>query len=272
MSRKTGGRPRLRALLGACCLLLVCVSAYQILSQLVREKRDAAAFQALIDQIESAAPVVTPDPAVPSDSAAPVASAAPEPEGFHRYDVLYEQNHDLFGWIRIDETALNYPVMHTPDDPEHYLRRAFDGTYSVSGVPFLDGACYEGCGNYIVYGHHMKNGSMFATLSDYADEAFWQEHPTVHFDTVAQPGEYEVLAAFYDRAHTVDETDVFRYYNYTDLTGEAVFDDYLRQVRAAALYDTGVTAEYGDQLLTLSTCSYHTANGRFVVVARQKPT
>ncbi len=266
MSRKTGGRPRLRALLGACCLLLVCVSAYQILSQLVREKRDAEAFQALIDQIGQDGPAVTPGPT------APAASAAPEPEGFHRYDVLYGQNHDLFGWIRIDETALNYPVMHTPDDPERYLRRAFDGTYSVSGVPFLDGDCYEGCGNYIVYGHHMKNGSMFATLSDYADEAFWRAHPTVHFDTVAQPGEYEVLAAFYAKAHTVDETDVFRYYNYTDLTGEAVFDDYLRQVRAAALYDTGVTAEYGDQLLTLSTCSYHTADGRFVVVARQKPT
>ncbi len=268
MKRETrSGGLRLRALLGACCLLLVCVSAYQIVSQLVREKRDAEAFQALIDQLGQDEPAaVTPGPALPA------ASAAPEPEGFHRYDVLYEQNHDLFGWVRIDETALNYPVMHTPDDPEHYLRRAFDGTYSASGVPFLDGECYEGCGNYIVYGHHMKNGSMFATLSDYADEAFWRAHPTVHFDTVAQPGEYQVLAAFYAKAHTVDETDVFRYYNYTDLTDEAVFDDYLRHVRAAALYDTGVTAEYGDQLLTLSTCSYHTADGRFVVVARQKPT
>ena len=265
MSQKTGGKSRLRALLGVCCLLLVCVSAYQVVSQLVQEKRDAEAFQALIDQLEQAEPAVTtPSPAVPSGS------AAPEPEDFHRYDVLYEQNHDLFGWVHIAGTTLNYPVMHTPDDPEHYLRRAFDGAYSASGVPFLDGDCYEGCGNYIVYGHHMKNGTMFATLADYADEAFWRAHPTVQFDTVTQPGEYEVLAAFYDRAHTVDETDVFRYYRYTDLTDEAAFDDYLRQVRAAALYDTGVTAAYGDQLLTLSTCSYHTTDGRFVVVARQK--
>ena len=267
MKRKTGrARPRLRAFVGACCLLLVCVSAYQIVSQLVREKRDAEAFQALIDQIESTAPAVTPDPAAPAGGAAPES----EPPGFHRYDALYAQNQDLFGWVCIDGTALNYPVMHTPDDPEHYLRRAFDGTYSASGVPFLDGACDAGCGNYIVYGHHMKNGSMFATLSDYADEAFWREHPTIHFDTLEKAGEYEVLAAFYAEAYRADETDAFRYYNYTDLTDEAVFDDYLRRVRAAALYDTGVTAEYGDPLLTLSTCSYHTTDGRFVVVARQE--
>ena len=132
--------------------------------------------------------------------------------------------------------------MHTPDDPEHYLRRAFDGTYSISGVPFLDGSCYEGCGNYSVYGHHMKNGSMFAALE-----------------------------AFYAKAYKADDKNAFRYYNYTDLTDEAVFDEYLGHIRDVALYDTGVTAEYGDQLLTLSTCSYHTADGRFVVVARQKP-
>ncbi len=270
MKRETrGGKPRLRIILGVCCLLLVCVSAYIVISQLVREKRDEEAFQALIDQIGQAEPTATPGPAAPAGSPPP--QAEPTPSGFHKYDVLYEQNHDLFGWVSIDGTKLNYPVMHTPDDPEHYLRRAFDGTRSVSGVPFLDGSCYEGCGNYIVYGHHMKNGAMFTAITDYADESFWRKHPVIRFDTLDGAGEYEVLAAFYSKAYEVTDKTAFRYYNYTDLTDEAVFDEYLSHIRDAALYDTGVTAEYGDQLLTLSTCSYHTTDGRFVVVAKRNP-
>ncbi len=270
MNRKTGKRPPLRIIIGVCCLLLACVSAYMVISQLIREKRDADAFEALIDQIEQDEPTATPGPAVSAVPAgSPPPQAEPTPSGFHKYDVLYKQNHDLFGWVGIDGTALNYPVMHTPDDPEHYLRRAFDGSYSVSGVPFLDGDCYTGCGNYIVYGHHMMNGTMFTAITDYADESFWKAHSVIRFDTLDEAGEYEVLAAFYAKVYKVNEQGVFRYYNYTDLTDEAVFDEYLDHVRAAALYDTGVTAEYGDQLLTLSTCSYYTADGRFVVVARK---
>lgn len=110
---------------------------------------------------------------------------------------------------------------------------------------------------------------MFATLQDYADEAFWKEHPTIHFDLLNKAGEYEVLAAFYAQAYKVDDENVFRYYDYTDLTEETAFAEYLGYISDAALYDTGVTAEYGDQLLTLTTCSYHTSDGRFVVVARE---
>ena len=254
---------KLIATISCFCLLVFCISTYMVVSQLVREKRDADAFEKLIAQVEqqelseSDHPDDGPDPA-----------AEPTPE-FHKYDVLYEQNHDLFGWISIDGTKLNYPVMHTPDDPEYYLHRAFDGTYSSSGVPFLDGKCHPNCGNYIVYGHHMKNGTMFATLQDYADEAFWKEHPTIHFDLLNKAGEYEVLAAFYAQAYKVDDENVFRYYDYTDLTEETAFAEYLGYISDAALYDTGVTAEYGDQLLTLTTCSYHTSDGRFVVVARE---
>lgn len=270
MRRETSGRrSRLRIIIGVCCLLLVCVSAYMVISQLVREKRDEEAFEALIDQIGQAEPTSAPEP---GPAGSPPPQTEPVPSGFHKYDALYEQNHDLFGWVCIDGTKLNYPVMHTPDDPECYLRRAFDGTHSVSGVPFLDGRCYEDCGNYIVYGHHMKNGAMFTAITDYVDEEFWEEHPVIHFDTLDEAGEYEVLAAFYSKAYKVNDKNAFRYYNYTDLTDEAAFDEYLDQVRKAALYDTGVTAEYGDQLLTLSTCSYYTANGRFVVVARRNIT
>ena len=182
-----------------------------------------------------------------------------------QYQVLWEQNPDLFGWVSIPDTAVDYPVMHTAQEETYYLHRAFDGSDAASGTPFLASACFAGCGNYIVYGHNMKDGSLFAMLLDYADPDFYEAHPQIRFDTLEEAGVYEVMAAFY----TDMAADGFAYYTYTDLREEAVFGDYLAQVEEAALYPTGVTAEPGDQLLTLSTCSYHTADGRFVVVARR---
>lgn len=185
------------------------------------------------------------------------------------YAELYGQNQDLWGWIKIDGTSLSYPVMHTSEDSEKYLRMDFDGNYSQMGVPFLDGNCYEQCGNYIVYGHNMKNGKMFAPIVSYKDESFYEEHPAISFDTLYEHNSYSVIAAFYSKAYYKDDTDVFRYYQYTDLTDLQTFDEYIEQVKAAAIYETDADVNYGDQLLTLSTCSYHSDNGRFVVVAKK---
>ena len=185
------------------------------------------------------------------------------------YEELYKRNNDLFGWIKIEDTSLSYPVMHTPTNPEYYLYRNFDGDNSKKGVPFLDARCSIDSKNYIVYGHHMKDGTMFMPLLYYADKQFWDEHPIIQFDTLYEKGTYTVIAAFYSRAYYKEEKGVFRYYEYTDLTNPTLFYEYVEQVEISALYDTNYTAVYGDQLLTLSTCSYHTDNGRFVVVARK---
>ena len=194
---------------------------------------------------------------------------APEDEDITgRYDELYAENPDLFGWITIEGTKIDYPVMHTPDNPEYYLHRSFQKKYSSSGVPFLDAKCYIGCGNYLLFGHHMKNGTMFAGLMDYRKEDFWKEHKTVIFDTLEERGVYEIMAAFYSKIYLTTDTDVFRWYNYTDLTDEAVFNEYIAGVEAAKLYDTGITAEFGDELLTLSTCGKDSTQ-RFVVVAKR---
>ena len=113
----------------------------------------------------------------------------------------------------------------------------------------------------------MKDGAMFGSLADYADRDYWAEHPAIRFDTLEADGEYEVLSAFYSRVYKVNENDLFRYYQYADLSEPERFAEFVEQAQEAALYDTGVTAEFGDKLLTLSTCSYHTTDGRFVVVA-----
>ena len=251
-------------------LAIFCVSTFKVVTETIQDRKEARAFEALAEQLGPDVPPEVFRPAADAAGTADPGEESGEPEPFTRYDALHEQNPDMIGWICIEGTEINYPVMYTPEDPEHYLHRAFDGGYASSGVPFLDADCFDGCGNALIYGHHMNNGSMFASLLDYAKKDFYQEHPVIRFDTLTEPGEYEILAAFYSRVYKVEDTGVFRYYNYTDLSDQEVFEDYLRQVQAVALYDTGVTAQYGDQLLTLTTCSYHVKNGRFVVVAKKR--
>jgi sortase B len=182
-----------------------------------------------------------------------------------KYAALFEQNEDFIGWISIDGTNINYPVMQSPSNPDYYLKHSFEKTYSDYGVPYIDEACVTGISNNIViYGHHMKNGSMFSELVNYADVNFYQEHQTIQFDTLSTFGEYQVVAVF--KFDTNNET--FCYNEYTQMDEEQ-FAEFMENVHARQLYDTGIDAEYGDELLTLSTCEYTYNNGRLVVVAKK---
>lgn len=252
---------KLRSILLLVFSVLFFVSAYMVYGIISQAHREQDNFEQLKEIVKQ--PFLAFDPSQTQEP--PETDDASSP-----YAALKEINQDFWGWICIEGTELDYPVMHTPKKGEYYLRRDFDGKDSQSGVPFLSASCYEGCGNYLIYGHNMKNGSMFATLLSYADRAYWEEHPIIRFDTLAASGEYKVLAAFYSEAYPQDAEGVFRYYQYTNVSDASVFEDYVDQVQKAALYDTGVIAVYGDELLTLSTCSYHTKNGRFVVVARKE--
>ena len=182
--------------------VVFCTSAYMIFSRLWTERKENRAFAALNGQVEAKLQNE-------SLTAAQTMSDA-EPTIIPAYAGIFEQNHDLFGWIRIEGTMLNYPVMHTPEEPEHYLRRAFDNSSSLSGVPFLDGDCFTDCGNYIVYGHNMKNGTMFGSVPAYADIKYWRDHPVINFDTLHESGAYEVIAAFYSRVYSTDDANAFR--------------------------------------------------------------
>lgn len=252
-------------------------SAYMIVSTLITGAQEQNAFDALTVIVEQEKEKKQDtEEEIPNNQTIVGLPAIVRPENetntepmiLPEYEAIYEQNSDFFGWLRIDDTTVNYPVMHTPEDPQYYLRRAFDKSDAHSGTPFLDGACFEGCGNYIIYGHHMKNGTMLGTLPKYADKKYWEQHKIICFDTLYEHGEYEVIAAFYGKSIPKGEAG-FRYYQYTDLTNPVVFEEYITQVKAAAVYDTGIAVEYGDELLTLSTCSYHTTDGRFVVVAKK---
>lgn len=201
-----------------------------------------------------------PDPAAAEEQA----GALPCTE----YAPLYEENSDFAGWLHIDNTGIDYPVMFTPDEPEYYLRRAFDQTSSQSGTPFISEGCTPDSDFYIIYGHNMKNDTMFGTLDYYAKKAFWGENPQFSFTTVTEQREYEVFAALKTRVLYQDETGYRYYFQVGDLTEEA-FDELVRWFQQNALYDTGITPAYGEQIVVLSTCSYHEDNGRFLIAARR---
>ena len=194
---------------------------------------------------------------------------AQEPEeltAFEKYADVYAQNSDLVGWISIPGTRIDYPVMQTKDNPNFYLKHAFDKSYSSYGVPYMQENCDIGISdNLVLYGHHMNNGSMFSDLCKYESEDFYQEHKTIRFDTLDSFDEYEVIAAFKTVAYSESG---FKYYHFVRAEQEEDFDEFIAKCKELALYDTGVSAEYGDKLITLSTCEYSRTNGRMVVVAK----
>ena len=199
----------------------------------------------------------------------PTAEPEPEPTPLARYLPLYERNHDYFGWLTIPETKVDYPVMHSPDRPLQYLEHDFDGKFAYAGVPFMDGECDPDGNVYLIYGHRMRNGSIFGGLVAYMDKRFWEKQPIIHFDTLYEERTYMVIVAMHARVLESGEQNGFRYYNYTSLDTEEDFDEYMRQAHKLAMYDTGLTASYGDELLVLSTCDNITHDGRFVVIAKR---
>ena len=188
----------------------------------------------------------------------------------YKYSVLYGRNSDMAGWIQIPGTVVNYPVMLTPGDEEFYLKKGFDKKYDINGIPFMDTRCSvsEPTTNYLIYGHNMKNGSMFSALLNYEQEDFYREHPRIRFDTVYETGQYEIVGVFRTQiAFQGDES--YRYYQFIQAESSEEYDAYIAYVKEQSFYDTGVTAEFGTQLLTLSTCDRSIEEGRLVVVGRK---
>ena len=185
------------------------------------------------------------------------------------YLTVYNKNKRLIGWIKIEDTNIDYPVMQTVNN-EYYLDRNFSQEYDRNGSIFMDYQCkvHPRSDNLIIYGHHMKSGAMFGNLQKYESEAFFQEHPLIQFDTIYEKGTYQVMYAFRSRVFREDEI-VFKYYQFIDVNSADEFNSNMREMAALSYYDTGVSATYGDAILTLSTCDDEDELGRFVVVAKK---
>ena len=121
--------------------------------------------------------------------------------------------------------------------------------------------------NLVIYGHHMSNGSMFAHLEKFKSKDFWGEHRMITFNTLTDKQEYEIIAVFRTVVYT-DSPDAFKFYRFVDAENAEEFNSFVAKCKELSFYDTGVTAEYGDKLITLSTCEYSRNNSRLVVVAK----
>lgn len=189
------------------------------------------------------------------------------PDILPEYEVLYNKNKRLIGWVKIADTNIDYPVMQTVDN-EYYLTHDFDQNTDKNGCIFMDKDCdvINRSTNLIIYGHHMKSGAMFGHLDKYTDESFFKEHQTFQFDTIYEKGTYQVIYVF--KAQVLAEDEIaFKYYQFIDANSEEEFNSNMAAMAEMSMYDTGVTPPYGSELVTLSTCDRtQGAEGRLVVV------
>lgn len=249
----------------ALCVALVVLSGVLIYQDCSDAKRREEEFD-YISSLVIAEPEES-DIAPPQTDPDLIPETKPPITAREKYAAVFELNSDFVGWIRIDGTNINYPVMQSVNHPNYYLKHSFEKTYSNYGVPYVQENCdIETSDNLIIYGHHMNNGSMFADLCKYTDIAFYREHKMIQFDTLSDFGEYEIVAVFKTVAYSASG---FFYNEFVNAIDEEEFATYITRCKELSLYDTEVSAEYGDRFITLSTCEYSRTNGRMVVVAKR---
>ncbi len=265
--REMKKRERIRKGIVAVSSLLVVGSLAYLANYSYQTKRldDYAAIQKNLKNTALTAPNTSETPVIHYDDD----TSDTLPDILPEYQTLYSLNKRLIGWVKIDDTYIDYPVLQTVNN-DYYLNHNFDQEEDKNGSIFLDKDCsiYPRSTNLILYGHHMRSGRMFGQLNKYSSEKFYEEHKYIQFDTIYEKGTYEVMYVFRSKIYEESEI-VFKYYQFTDVVSETEFESNMKQMADMSLYDTGVSAEYGDELLTLSTCDYYTSDGRFVVVAKK---
>lgn len=187
-----------------------------------------------------------------------------------KFKKLYKENSDIVGWIKIDDTTIDYPVMQTMDDNEFYLHKNFQKEEEFSGLPFVDNRCdvKKPSENLIIYGHHMNTDTMFTDVHEYKDKKFYDKHQIIHFDTIYGDGDYEIVYVILSKAYGDDEK-VFKYYDFIECEDEKEFEETKKALEGLSMYDTGKTITREDDLITLSTCEYSQTNGRMALIAKK---
>ena len=221
-----------------------------------------------------APPMAQPAQEEPEPEPAQSASSVPEETPYTSpidFEALKAENPDIYGWLEVPNTDISYPLLQSATDDTFYLDHDRVGISNVIGSLFTVHECN---GTDFtdrvtpIYGHHMKSGAMFGNLTDYENKDFYENHKNIILYTEECQRNYEVIAVF--RSQVYRKTDqVFKFYKFFQADTQEEFDDFYNNIKQLSQYDTGVTAEFGDHFLTLSTCVYHVEQGRFVVVAKE---
>ena len=245
--------------LSVLCLLLAVLSLFsgwKIYSELSARQKEKDEFSALAALVEP--PATEPSAAVvPEEATTPEKSTEPAAE-LRDLTELFAQNPDCIGWLCVPGTQIDYPVMFTPEEPQRYLRRSFYGAYSQSGVPFMDFRCDENS-NLILYGHNMKNGSMFHELVQYKKADFFNAHPIIYYDTPQGRITLRVIAAY-----AADATEAYNFI-FSDL--DSLHSFVAKAIKRSPVKLEDVNANAVDKIFSLQTCSYETDNSRTYVLA-----
>lgn len=275
MKRKSPSRAVVLRIMMAICLMVFLVSGFLLIQDFIQSNRQQETFDELSGRFADG---------LASEDASEKATDSKEEElteqqkwklwweetaqeRFAVYHSMKEENSDMIGWIRIEGTNIDYPVMQSPNQRDYYLHRDFYKKKSSYGTPYLSENCkYENPRtSLLISGHHMKNGSMFASLQGYTEYAFYAEHPYVQFDTMDEAGSYEV-AAVLKLSASGDQTI---WQNLLFPQEEGDFEQAWERVKAQSFYDTGIELTKEDELLALVTCEYTLKNGRILLVAKR---
>lgn len=236
---------------------------------LIEQHRDEARNDELGDIVASIQGSQTDPSDTLPDTTLPPSTEPTEPSILPEYQPLYEMNDDMVGWIKIEGTNVNYPVMQSIGSPDYYLNKNFDKQTSKAGAIYVREACdvFKPSDNVVIYGHYISSGQqMFTHLHKYRNKSFWQSNQYVTFDTLYEHHTYQIFAVFKTSANPGQG---YSYHRFNDALDKEDFDEFVSKVKSLSFYDTGITPQYGDKLITLSTCEYTLDNGRLVVVAVQ---
>ena len=261
-------------LLVAILTVTLLVSGFFVVRYFMGSSQQKEKYDELAALVEEARKETLPsEPGVQVRPAEPESTETPaptEPVMLAEYAALYEKNPDTVGWITIEGTPVNYPVMQTPDRTDYYLNRNFSKEQSAQGCIYVRETCdvFTPSDNVTIYGHHMKDGSMFGSLKKFQKKSFWEEHHSINFDTLYERHTYTVFAVF---ATSASVGQGFAYHSFEYAEDEADFDNFIATCKKLSFYDTGITPEYGDKIICLSTCEYTHTDGRLVVVAVRDP-
>ena len=188
----------------------------------------------------------------------------------HSFETIRELNSDVVGWITVPNTVIDYPVVQANNN-SFYLHHNVNKEYNSSGCPFLD---YRNSvkpdsqtKNFIIYGHHRRNGTMFAQLKKYNDVSFYKKNPVLRFDTIYERSEWIIFSNF--RATTTWATGTPFNYIQTEFKDDAEYLKFIEAIRKRSLFTTPVDVNADDTILLLSTCSYEKSNWRMVIAARR---
>jgi len=251
-------------------LIVFGVSAFMVGSYFLEGKQQEEKFDDLAAQVQAAQEAAKQTTAATEDPEATEGETVPTTEGEPvmqpGYAELHEQNPDMVGWIKIEGTKLDYPVMHTPDRRDFYLEHDFEGNKSARGCIYMREECdiFRPTDNITLYGHNMKDGSMFAALNAYVNKETWENNSLIFFDTLYEYHVYQIFSVF---TTTASVGEGFPYHQMEDAETEAEFTDFISTCKRLQLYETGITPVYGDKIICLSTCEYSQENGRLVVAA-----